>query len=61
MGTVPSGSAPVTAQEAPAAFSRQRPALDALIDSGPLLALFNRGDRWHPPTPKGQALVNLWR
>jgi predicted nucleic acid-binding protein len=23
---------------------------DALIDSGPLLALFNRGDKWHAPT-----------
>lgn len=50
MGTVPSGAAPVTAQEAPAALSRPLPALDALIDSGPLLALFNRRDRWHAPT-----------
>ena len=24
--------------------------LDALIDSGPLLALFNRNDHWHTPT-----------
>jgi predicted nucleic acid-binding protein len=23
---------------------------NALIDSGPLLALFNRGDKWHAPT-----------
>ena len=50
MGTVPSGAAPVTAQEAPAALLRPLPALDALIDSGPLLALFIRRDRWHAPT-----------
>ena len=33
-----------------AQFLRHLPIQDALIDSGPLLALFNRSDKWHVPT-----------
>ena len=40
----------VSAQEPHAQFLRQLPVQDALIDSGPLLALFNRNDKWHVPT-----------
>lgn len=38
-----------TVQEPSARWLEGRPALDALIDSGPLLALFNRNDKWHAP------------
>jgi uncharacterized protein len=41
---------PVSAQEPGAQWLLQPPAQDALIDSGPLLALFNRSDKWHGPT-----------
>lgn len=37
-------------QEPHAQFLRHLPIQDALIDSGPLLALFNRSDKWHVPT-----------
>jgi predicted nucleic acid-binding protein len=40
----------LTAQEPHAQFLHQLPVQDALIDSGPLLALFNRSDKWHVPT-----------
>ncbi len=40
----------VSAEEPHAQFLRQLPVQDALIDSGPLLALFNRSDKWHMPT-----------
>lgn len=43
-------SASLSAQEPHAQFLRQLPVQDALIDSGPLLALFNRSDKWHMPT-----------
>ncbi|MEY5027777.1 MAG: hypothetical protein RLZ63_92 [Pseudomonadota bacterium] len=38
-----------TVQEPSARWLQSQPALDALIDSGPLLALFNRNDKWHAP------------
>lgn len=38
------------AQEPSAAWVRQTTPAAALIDSGPLLALFNRNDKWHEPT-----------
>jgi uncharacterized protein len=41
---------PVAAQEPGAHWLLHPPAQDALIDSGPLLALFNRSDKWHGPT-----------
>jgi predicted nucleic acid-binding protein len=37
-------------QEPHSQFLRHLPIQDALIDSGPLLALFNRSDKWHVPT-----------
>jgi uncharacterized protein len=40
----------LSVQEPHAQFLRQLPVQDALIDSGPLLALFNRSDKWHVPT-----------
>lgn len=43
-------SASLSAQEPQAQFFRQLPVQDALIDSGPLLALFNRNDKWHAST-----------
>ncbi len=39
-----------TAQEPDARWLQNKAPLDALIDSGPLLALFNRNDKWHVPT-----------
>ncbi len=39
-----------SAQEPSAAWLSALPPQDALIDSGPLLALFNRNDKWHAPT-----------
>ena len=44
-----SGETP-SAQEPSAAWLRQTTPAAALIDSGPLLALFNRNDKWHAPT-----------
>lgn len=41
---------PLAAQEPHSLYLRNLPVQDALIDSGPLLALFNRGDKWHGPT-----------
>ena len=41
---------PLAVQEPHALYLRSLPVQDALIDSGPLLALFNRGDKWHAPT-----------
>lgn len=38
----------LSAAEPDPRWFRSRPARNALIDSGPLLALFNRTDRWHP-------------
>ena len=43
-------TASLSAQEPHAQFLRQLPVQDALIDSGPLLALFNHSDKWHAPT-----------
>ena len=40
----------LSAQESSAAWLSQLPPQNALIDSGPLLALFNRNDKWHAPT-----------
>ena len=41
---------PLAVQEPHALYLHHLPVQDALIDSGPLLALFNRGDKWHAPT-----------
>jgi predicted nucleic acid-binding protein len=38
----------LSAAEPDPRWFRSRPPRDALIDSGPLIALFNRADRWHP-------------
>lgn len=40
----------LSAQDSSAAWLSQLPPQNALIDSGPLLALFNRNDQWHVPT-----------
>jgi predicted nucleic acid-binding protein len=48
MSSAPSGAS-ITAQEPDARWLLKQPT-DALIDSGPLLALFNRNDKWHAPS-----------
>ena len=48
MSSAPSGAS-ISAHE-PDARWMQKQVADALIDSGPLLALFNRNDKWHAPT-----------
>lgn len=40
----------LTAQEPSASWLAQLPPQDALMDSGPMLALFNRSDHWHART-----------
>ena len=40
----------LSVQESSADWLSQLPPQNALIDSGPLLALFNRNDKWHAPT-----------
>jgi len=40
---------PLRAAEPDPRWFRSRPPVDALADSGPLIALFNRADRWHQP------------
>lgn len=40
----------LSAQDSSAAWLSQLSPQNALIDSGPLLALFNRNDKWHVPT-----------
>jgi len=40
----------LSAAEPDPRWFRSRPPRDALIDSGPLIALFNRSDRWNPAT-----------
>ena len=40
----------LSVQESNADWLSQLPPQNALIDSGPLLALFNRNDKWHAPT-----------
>jgi predicted nucleic acid-binding protein len=41
---------PLAVQEPHALYLRNLPVQDTLINSGPLLALFNRSDKWHAPT-----------
>jgi predicted nucleic acid-binding protein len=40
----------LSVEEPSASCLTQLPPQNALIDSGPLLSLFNRSDRWHAPT-----------
>ena len=39
----------LVAAEPPPAFARAQPAGRVVVDSGPLIALFNGADRWHAP------------
>ncbi len=38
---------PLRAAEPDPRWFRNRPPVDAVVDSGPLIALFNRADHWH--------------
>jgi len=39
---------PLRVAESDPRWFRDRPQVDAVVDSGPLIALFNRADHWHP-------------